>query len=326
MIRKFNPSVPHDILRLHSAERTTEWELDVYKEFISSIKDTDIRFYPNVESIRVKLKEFYGLTEEMDLIIGAGSDRCNKYFFELHRGKDIILSDPCFGMYDVYADIMDMNVIKVPYQFGKFDVKNTIYNIEKNSVVVLSNPSSPIGDTISRGDLLKILHCGVPTLVDEAYIEFSETKSVIELTERFTNLYVTRTLSKALGSAGVRVGVIISNKKNMASLLRYRDMYEISGLSLRWAEVVVNNKKSIDDYINKVKSTKHELTELLIKHDYQIFDGDCNWIHIRKDKPIQLPDSIVFRTDCEIPGDYNSDWIRLQVSTDINDYKFLFDI
>lgn len=326
MKRKFNPSVSHNKLRLHSAERTVEWERYVYDEFISSIKDTDIRFYPNVDEIRDELKSFYNLSPSMDLIIGAGSDRCNKYFFELHRGKHIVLSDPCFGMYDVYANMMVMSITKVPYQFGKFDVKNTIHNITKDSVVVLSNPSSPIGDVISKGDLIKILMCDVPVLVDEAYIEFSDEESSVELIDRFPNLYVTRTLSKALGSAGVRVGVIISNNSNIESLSQFRDMYEISGLSLRWTQVVVNNKESVTNYINQIKSTKKELIDLLVKNEYEVFGGECNWVHIRKDEPIVLPDTIIFRTECQIPGDVNSDWIRLQVSTNINDYKFLFDI
>lgn len=324
MTRKFNPSVSHYKLRLHSAERTTEWERYIYDEFISSIRDSDIRYYPNVDEVRDGLRKFYDLSPSMDLIIGAGSDRCNKYFFEIHRGKHIILSEPCFGMYDVYSNMMEMDTTKVPYQFGKFDVKNTIRSITKDSVVVLSNPSSPIGDVITKGDLIKILMCGVPVLVDEAYIEFSDEESSIQLINRFPNLYVTRTLSKALGSAGVRVGVIVSNKSNIDKISQFRDMYEISGLSLRWTQVVINNKQSVTNYINQIKSTKKELVDLLVKNGYEVFDGECNWVHIRKDSTIKLPNNIVFRTECEIPGDYNSDWIRLQISTDINDYKFLF--
>src|SRR6056300_28296 len=323
-MRKFNPSVSHNKLRLHSAERTTEWERYVFDDFISSIKDTDVRYYPNVDEVRSQLKEFYDLSPSMDLIVGAGSDRCNKYFFELHREKHIVLSEPCFGMYDVYSNMMDMPTTKVPYQFGKFDVKNTIRSITKDSVVVLSNPSSPIGDVISKGDLIKILMCGVPTLVDEAYIEFSDIDSAVGLIDRFPNLYVKRTMSKAMGSAGVRVGVIISSNSNIEIVSQFRDMYEIGGLSMRWVQSIIKNKDSVSHYINQVKSTKLTLAKLLIEHGYQVFDGSCNWIHIRSDLPITLPSTMVFRTNCEIPGDYNSDWIRLQVSTDITDYNFLF--
>src|SRR6056300_483214 len=323
-MRKFNPSVSHNKLRLHSAERTTEWEQYVFDDFISSIKDTDVRYYPNVDEVRSQLKEFYDLSPSMDLIVGAGSDRCNKYFFELHREKHIVLSEPCFGMYDVYSNMMDMPTTKVPYQFGKFDVKNTIYNITKDSVVVLSNPSSPIGDVISRGDLLKILHCGVPTLVDEAYIEFSKTESVIQLTERFPNLFVIRSMSKAWGSAGVRVGVIISQNKNIENLMVYKDMYEVSGLGVKWIQTLINNKESVYKYIDGVTQTKRQLMGMLIQHGYEIYDGHCNWVHIRSNTTIDLPSNIEFRTNCTIPGDYNSDWIRLQISTNIDDYQFLF--
>jgi len=324
MKRKNNPIIPHDKLRLHSAERNDMWENNIWESFIDSLRDTDVRYYPNVEEVRPQLKEFYNIPSGTDLMIGAGSDRCIKYFFELHSDKEVILSDPCFGMYNVYANMMGMSVISVPYQLGKFDVKNTIHNVEKNSVVVLSNPSSPIGDTISRGDLLKILHCGVPTLVDEAYIEFSKTESVVQLTERFPNLFVIRSMSKAWGSAGVRVGVIISQNKNIENLMVYKDMYEISGLGVKWIQTLINNKESVYKYIDGVTQTKRQLMGMLIQHGYEIYDGHCNWVHIRSNTTIDLPSNIEFRTNCTIPGDYNSDWIRLQISTNIDDYQFLF--
>lgn len=324
MIRKNNPIISHNKLRLHSAERNDVWESDIYNQFIDSLRDTDIRYYPNVEEVRPQLKKFYNVPLGSDLMMGAGSDRCIKYFFELHSDKSVILSDPCFGMYNVYAHMMGMNIISVPYQLGRFDVKNTIHNITKDSVVVLSNPSSPIGDVISRGDLLKILHCGVPTLVDEAYIEFSEEESVIELTQRFPNLFVIRSMSKAQGSAGVRVGVIISQNKNIQSLMTYKDMYEVSGLALKWIQVLLNNQNSVSNYIEQVGKVKQKLIRLLVEHEYEVYDGQCNWIHIRTNKPLNLPEDVEFRTHCSIPGHYDADWIRLQISTNIDDYKFLF--
>ncbi len=78
-------------------------------------------------------------------------------------------------------------------------------------------------------------------------------------------------------------------------------------------------------YIDRVNSTKSKLIAKLIKHGYQIHDGHCNWIHIRKNEQIELPKNIVFRTECTIPGDYNSDWIRLQISSNINDYQLSND-
>ena len=220
--------------------------------------------------------------------------------------------------------MMGMSIISVPYQLGRFDVKNTIHNITKDSVVVLSNPSSPIGDVISRGDLLKILHCGVPTLVDEAYIEFSEEESVIELTKRFTNLYVVRSMSKALGSAGARVGVIISQNENIESLMTYKDMYEINGLAIKWIQTLLQNQNSISDYIQRVRDVKVELLPKLIKAGYQVHNGNCNWIHIRTNNPLELPPNVQFRTNCYVPGHYEDDWIRLQISANLKDYEFLF--
>ena len=324
MIRKNNPTIPHDKLRLHSSERTISWGENVFNQFISSIQDTDIRYYPNLNELRDRLKEFYNISPTSDLMLGAGSDRCNKYFFEMFKGRHIVLSDPCFGMYDVYADMMDMEFTKIPYLWGKFNVNGILNNLKDDSVIVISNPSSPIGDVIHRCDLIRILNRGLPTLIDEAYIEFSDEVSIVELMDEYDNLYVTRTLSKAFGSAGVRVGVIISNENNITHMTKYRDMYEISGLSLRWTETMLNNTESIHSYIQDVRNTKSRLVSKLLENGYDVVDSQSNWIHIRRADMVDLPNDIVFRTNCKVPPHDGVDWIRLQVSDNINDYKFLF--
>ena len=73
MIRKNNPTIPHDKLRLHSSERTISWGENVFNQFISSIQDTDIRYYPNLNELRGRLKEFYNISPTSDLMLGAGS-------------------------------------------------------------------------------------------------------------------------------------------------------------------------------------------------------------------------------------------------------------
>lgn len=324
--RKFNQSVPHDKLRLHSSERNTPFGklFKIYKELLS---EEDIRFYPNTEELNPYIENFYGYQH---FLMGFGSDRCIKYFFELNSKKKIfqnkkklIITDPSFPMYGVYGEMFNIKIIKIKYDNLEFPIDNFIKQINKNSLIVFSNPSSPIGDLIKTNDLKKILDIGVPTLIDEAYIEFSNQESSIGLISKYSNLYVTRSLSKAGGSAGTRFGVIFSQKQNIEKLQQYRDMYETTGQTFKWVKLLLNNKKIIDDYVLKVKNVRNKLLLEFNKKGIFVIGSQSNWLHIKEKDLKNLPKNIIFKKKCNIP---NSDekWIRLQITDNINDYKWIF--
>jgi len=323
--RKFNPSVPHNKLRLHSSERNTPFG-KLFNEYKKSLTEEDIRYYPNTEELNPLIKKFYGYD---NFLMGFGSDRCIKYFFEAHSKKhwfwgrpQLITTDPSFPMYDVYGKIHNLNIIKIDYNIIKFPIEELIDRIGVNSVVVFSNPSSPIGDIVNKENIKRILRCGVPTLIDEAYIEFSDEESSIDLIDEYPNLYVTRTLSKAGGSAGARFGVIFSQKQNIEKLNQYRDMYEITGQTFKWVKLLLQNKKVIDSYVNDVKKTRGELLELLYNKNIYFVPSKSNWFHVREEYFDKLPEHIVFKKDCIIPNRGN-DWVRLQITDSINDYKWI---
>ena len=127
-------------------------------------------------------------------------------------------------MYKVYSDMLNYEYVGVKYKDLLFPEQDFLNSITEDSVVVLSNPNTPIAHNISLNFIRKILDKKVPTLIDEAYIEFSDMPSCAHLIKDFPNLYVTRTFSKALGSAGVRAGVLLSNKDNIEKVTQYRDI------------------------------------------------------------------------------------------------------
>lgn len=313
--RIINKDVPHDKLRLHSSERNSSWG-NVYDEFINSITEHDVRYYPNTEETYKKLRNFY---KHEHLLLGLGSDRCIKYFFESTTGDNLIITDPSFPMYSVYGDMFNKTITKVPYTDLKFPINDFINSITENSIVVLSNPSSPVGDYIELEDIERILETKVPVLIDEAYIEFSCGSSTIKLIENYDNLYITRTFSKALGSAGMRIGVLLSNKRNIEHTSQYRDMYELPGISLKWIETILNNSKYIDIYTKKVKDVKEQLINDFLVCGIEFVLSDANWIHVRG---INEPEHVILKKNCSLPN-LGNDWIRLTVTDDINDYIWI---
>jgi histidinol-phosphate aminotransferase len=326
--RKFNPSISHKKLRLHSAERNTSWA-NVFKDYKDSLTEDDLRFYPNTEELKEPLSDFYG---NDNFLMGFGSDRCIKYFVQsnskkhwLRGRKKLIISEPTFPMFGVYGQMYDLKIHSIPYNIIKFPIESFLKSITKNSIVIISNPSSPIGDAISYYDILRILDKGVPTLIDEAYIEFSNERSCIELIDKYPNLYVTRTFSKAYGSAGARFGVIFSQKQNIDSMIQYRDMYEVSGQTLKWIQTICKNKDFADEYILNVKKTRSELLIKLYDRGIKFIPSVCNWFHIReRDLPLlkHMERDVEFRKNCVIP-ERGTDWVRLQITDNIKDYDWI---
>lgn len=323
--RKFNEYASHNMVRLHSSERNSPFG-KLFEKYKESITEEDIRYYPNTNELNPYIQKFYGYE---NFLMGFGSDRCIKYFFEANskhnlffRRKKLIISEPSFPMYDIYGQMYDLKIVKVNYNIIKFPIKEFINSITKNSIIVFSNPSSPIGDVISRENIKQILDLGNPTLIDEAYIEFSNEKSCIDLIDYYDNLYVTRTLSKAGGSAGIRFGVIFSQKKNIEKMNQYRDMYEITGQTLKWVKLLLQNKKIIDTYVNKVKNTRRDLMIALYNMGINLIPSQSNWFHIREKDLNKLPKNIIFKKNCKIP-ERGNDWIRLQITDNINDYNWI---
>lgn len=323
--RKFNPTVTHKKLRLHSSERNTPFG-ELFEKYKKELTEEDIRYYPNTEELNPLIENFYGYS---NFLMGFGSDRCIKYFFEANSKKhwfwgkkQLLISEPSFPMYEVNSEIFNLNIIKIDYNIAKFPINEIISRIDDNSLVVFSNPSSPIGDIISRDDIKSILNCGAPTLIDEAYIEFSDEKSSIELIDEYDNLYVTRTLSKAGGSAGTRFGVIFSQKQNIEKLQQYRDMYEITGQTFKWVKLLLQNKKEIDKYVNGVKKTREKVLELLHKKNIYFIPSKSNWLHVKETDLPKLPNNVIFKKGCKIPK-RGSNWIRLQITDNIKDYQWI---
>ena len=323
--RNFNTTIPHNKLRLHSSERNTPWG-KVFKEYKKLLTEEDLKFYPNTQELHEPLSKFYGYD---NFIIGFGSDRCIKYFVEsnskkhwLWGRKKLIITDPTFPMFKVYGEMYNLKVKPIPYNIIKFPIDSFLKSITKNSIVIISNPSSPIGDVISYKDISRILDKGVPTLIDEAYIEFSNEKSSLSLIENYSNLYVTRTFSKAYGSAGARFGLIFSQKTNIDYMIQYRDMYEITGQTLRWVQTLCKNKDVADEYISNVKKTRSDLLIKLYDKGIKFIPSSSNWFHVKESDLGKLPENIVFRKNCVVPGRGNN-WVRLQITDNIKDYNWI---
>ena len=196
---------------------------------------------PHPHELAARLAELYGVAANK-LLPGRGSDESIDLVVRgfCRAGIDnVIICPPTFGMYSVAARIQGAEVREVPLQRDRgfaLDVQGVLAACDANTrIVFLCTPNNPTGNALDDADiesLLVALAGKALVVVDEAYIEFSGGNSLTASLDRFPNLVVLRTLSKAFGLAGARVGSLIAHPAIVALLAKVIPPYSIPQLTI----------------------------------------------------------------------------------------------
>jgi histidinol-phosphate aminotransferase len=177
--------------------------------------------YPEVRPQRLQdaLANRFGCRREQLLVTRGSSEAIDLIIRSFcNAGKDnIVMPSPTFSMYRHYAQVQGAEVVEVEMLAENdfaLDLAATLAACtEQTRVVFVCSPNNPTGTPVSRADLVRLIEARAnksAVVVDEAYIEFSDEASIVELLENYPNLIVLRTLSKALGFAGARCGAAIA--------------------------------------------------------------------------------------------------------------------
>ena len=182
----------------------------------------------------------YGV-DERQLLPGRGSDESIDLLVRgfCRAGVDnVIICPPTFGMYAVAARIQGAEVREVPLlpRDYSLDTAGVLAACDANTrIVFLCSPNNPTGNAMAPAaieQLLIVLTDRALVVIDEAYIEFSGDASLTRALARFPNLVVLRTLSKAYGLAGARVGSLIAAPEIVALLAKVIPPYSIPQLTI----------------------------------------------------------------------------------------------
>jgi len=273
-------------LRLDKKERLLEFNNDLFEDFKKNIKHEDFSAYYNIESLYRKLAECIGVDKEQ-ILLAAGSDLAIKAVFEacLGKGDHIVLHSPSYAMVRVYAMMFGVEADLVPVKKDwSVDFDTMLAKVdERTKMVVIENPNGFLG-TAPNEEKLKafannLSKRGVLLLMDEAYfyVENSHSKSHL-LIEEYKNILITQTFSKSHGLAGLRVGYLIGDKDLIKHISKVRPMHEISSLSARAAEWVLDNPDLLKENQESIRASKLYLLDELKKTNIVAKDSHANFI------------------------------------------------
>lgn len=183
---------------------------------------------PEAKAVQSVLAAQIGCVENQ-LILGNGSDEIIDLVqraFGIPGTDSIIVCPPTYGMYEVYANINNLECIRIPLT-GEFQLDIPQILAQKAKILYLCSPNNPTGNELENIEILLQNFQGI-VFLDEAYIDFSSSNSKIELLQNYPNLIIAQTLSKAKGLAGLRLGIGIAHPEIIAVLKKIKPPYNIS--------------------------------------------------------------------------------------------------
>lgn len=224
------------------------------------------------------------------IFLGNGSDEiidlCYRVFCTPGTEKALTFS-PTYGMYEVSAGVNDVELIKIPLDAEfQIDINSAekYFNNEKLKLIFICSPNNPTGNCFRDSDIEYIIKkSGAIVVIDEAYNDFSNKKSFRGMIDKFPNLIVMQTFSKALGLASVRIGMAFTNPSIIGYLNKIKPPYNISSVNQKAALRKLANSTLYKNQVSSIKKEKIRLTANLEKLDVvqKVYPSDANFILIK---------------------------------------------
>lgn len=226
---------------------------------------------------------------ETRIFIGNGSDEPIDLLIRsfCEPGKDnLITIDPTYGMYQVAADINNIEVRKsgLSDEF-QLNTVNLLSLIDGNTkLIFLCSPNNPTGNCLSAHSILEIVNqFNGLVILDEAYIDFAPGKSLLPVLPDHPNLVILQTFSKAWGMAGIRMGMAFAGTEIIEVLNKIKYPYNINILSQNKAVELLLEKNDKENWVKKILSERSRMVNDLLKFPFviKIYPSDANFLLVK---------------------------------------------
>ncbi len=263
---------------------------DVYLDANENPFDNGYNRYPDPyqKSVKERLSQIKGVPAK-NILLGNGSDEILDLIYRAFcepKIDNVVSHNPSYGMYPVLAGINNVALRKVNLEEGfQLNAQTMIDASDENTkVFFICSPNNPSGNLLGKMEILKLLELkrGL-VVIDEAYIDFSTEDSWIQALNKYENLVVCQTLSKAWGLAGIRVGMCFASEEIITVLNAIKPPYNVNELSQKTALQALNDEESFKQNLGTILEEKTKLEAALrsISSIKQIFPSDSNFILVR---------------------------------------------
>lgn len=236
-----------------------------------------------------------------NIFLGNGSDEAIDLVFRAfcEPGRDnVVAIDPTYGMYQVCADVNDVEYRKVlldeHFQFSAD--KLLAAADERTKLIFLCSPNNPTGNDLLRGEIEKVLNAFAGLVIlDEAYNDFSDAPSFLQQLEQYPNLIVLQTFSKAWGCAAIRLGMAFASTDIISILSKIKYPYNVNQLTQKQAMEMLHKYYEIERWVKNLKEERDELvgrfSELPLT--IKVFLSDANFFLARVTDAVRIYNYLV---------------------------------
>ena len=225
---------------------------------------------PLQRELKGLLEKVKGVPADM-IFLGNGSDEAIDLPYRIfcEPGRDnVVAIAPTYGMYKVCADINDIEYREVllddDYQMQA--EKLLAACDEHTKIIWICSPNNPTGNSLDRDEILKVIEAfqGI-VIVDEAYIDFAQQKSLRQELPTHPNLIILQTMSKAWGSAAIRLGMAFASKEIIAIYNKVKYPYNVNMLTQQQAIEMLKDPYEIDKWVKILLSERSRLIQAVLE-------------------------------------------------------------
>jgi histidinol-phosphate aminotransferase len=192
-------------------------------------------------------------------------------------------------MYDVSAKINNIRIKKI-----LLDENFNLTGIDPNEkIIFLCSPNNPTGNVLDVQSVLNSFKAIV--VVDEAYIDFAERKSLTSEINNYPNLIVLQTFSKAWGLAGLRLGMAFAHPEIISLLDKIKPPYNISSATQDLAKNALRNPDAMRQWVTSIKAERDRVAGELIKLTTvkRVFPSEANFLLVRIDNAAEVYEALI---------------------------------
>ena len=239
---------------------------------------------PLQRELKGMLKKVKGIPEE-NIFLGNGSDEAIDLAYRVfcNPGRDnVVAIAPTYGMYQVCADINDIEyrtvLLDENFDFKAADLLAACD--EHTKIIWLCSPNNPTGNSLNRDEILKVVEGfeGI-VIVDEAYIDFAQQLSMRQELPTHPNLIILQTMSKAWGSAAIRLGMAFASKEIIAIYNKVKYPYNVNQLTQEQALEMLKDPFEVDKWVKILMAERSRLMQAFLELPIceKIYKTDANF-------------------------------------------------
>jgi histidinol-phosphate aminotransferase len=252
-------------------------------EALRAAVNDDLRLYPDplANALRDRAAAVYGCARE-NILVGNGSDELLNLVVRacVDAHDRVVFPYPTYSLYDTLVTLQDGDPVHVPYP-ADFSLPNGLAEA-RGRVTFVCHPNSPSGTPVPMASIRRLAEQVTGLLVvDEAYVDFADA-TALGLVHEHGNVVVLRTFSKSFSLAGMRIGLAFASPPIIAALLKLKDSYNVTRLSIVAAAAALDDYAWMQANVTRIRHTRARLSDGLRDRGFLVLPSQSNFVLARR--------------------------------------------